>query len=191
MTLIELMVVIVVLGIVATMIVPTIGGSLGSMELKRATRDLGDLMDYCYHAAIDSGRVHALILDSEGRRFDIVAERLSEWAADGTFDEQDLIPAVGDPLEPAELEPIAIPGYIDRVLPVGIRVAGVWAYDEEISASDQGRVQLLFFPDATAEFAVITLVNEEGDQCKVSIDGLSGLIEVTDTIPAAAEGEAS
>ena len=173
MTLIELMVVIVVLGIVASLIIPQFGGSLASMQLRGSARGVGDLMDYCYHAAVSSGRVHALVFNADGHRFDILADRPREAAGSAGA-------------EAPGLEPISIPGYVERALPAGVRVGQVWTFDQELSATQDGDVQLLFFPDGTAEFAAITLANAEGDQCTVTLDGLSGMIEVGEVESAAA-----
>jgi type II secretion system protein H len=193
MTLIELMVVIVVLGIVASMVVPHMGGLLAAMELRRAGHDLGDLMDYCYRAAVTSGRVHALVLAGDGRRFDVVAEQRPAEQTPGA----PIAPGTSaaaeppiDPQAPPELTPISIPGYVERVLPAGVRLAEVWTFDNQLSQTGEGDRRLLFFPDGTAEFATVTLTNRQGDQCVVSLDGLSGMIEVGDVKPAGMEEDA-
>lgn len=73
-TIIEIMVVIVLIGIIAGMVLPQLGGSSDSVRLDAAAHRVGDMMDFCYHAAASSGKVHALLFDVPLRRMDVVCE---------------------------------------------------------------------------------------------------------------------
>jgi general secretion pathway protein G len=73
-TLIELMVVIVIIGVIAAIVVPQLSGSSDTVRLETAAQRIGDMMDFCYHAAASSGKVHALLLDPANRRMDVVCE---------------------------------------------------------------------------------------------------------------------
>jgi prepilin-type N-terminal cleavage/methylation domain-containing protein len=81
-TLIELMVVVILIGVIAAMVIPELGGSAETVRLDAATRRLSDMMDFCYHSAASSGRVHALLFDQTARCFDVVSEPAAPAAAD-------------------------------------------------------------------------------------------------------------
>jgi type II secretion system protein H len=194
MTLIELMVVIVILGIVSAMILPSFGGSMDSVRLTGAARDLASTMDFAYRSAIASGRVHALTIDADRKRFELLAERPPEPAAADAFGADaplDRAPELlADPLAEPELVPVPIPGYIPRELPEGIRVGMIAVVDRELSTTGDGNARLLFFPDGTAEYASLGLTNESGDQCVVTLDGLTGMIDVGQVEPQTAAQDA-
>lgn len=73
-TIIEIMVVLVLIGIIAGMVVPQLVGSSDTVRLDAAAHRVGDMMDFCYHAAASSGKVHALLFDTAQRRMDVVCE---------------------------------------------------------------------------------------------------------------------
>jgi hypothetical protein len=59
--------------------------------------------------------------------------------------------------------------------------------DETLSDAGGGDLRLLFFPDGTAEFARVTLLDDAGDQCVVALDGLTGTVTVGRVEPATDE----
>jgi hypothetical protein len=160
------------------------------MRLRTTAHNLADMMNFCYHSAVSTGRVHLLTFNADGRRFALLAEKPFEHESDGVFDENDFVPAMGDPTAPPELVAVRFPGQMATMLPEGIELAQVSAFDTEMTVSKTGDIRLFFFPDGTAEFAVLTLTSDDGDMCRVGVDGLSGQIEVGDVDPiAAAEDE--
>jgi prepilin-type N-terminal cleavage/methylation domain-containing protein len=212
MTLIELMVVIVVIGIVAMTLAPVLGGSASAMRLRAAGRNMGDLMDFCYRRAVATGRVHALVLSADGRRYEIVAEEppraddatplgdaTSATAAtrptspDAAAAEALALAAPApasaddDPTAPPTLVPVAFPGDAQKELPRGVRLGATTTQDATLSDAGGGDLRLLFFPDGTAEFASVTLLNDDGDQCVIKLDGLSGTVTVGRVEPATDE----
>ena len=166
-TLIELMVVIIVIGIVAGAIIPNMAGSIGTIRLDGAAGRVAALLDYCYNAANSSGRVHGLLFDAEGRRFQVVAEYVPDpayWT--GAYEEP-------------RLESIRLPGLLDSALPEGIVLSGVGAFEDDLIFTEDGGVRILFFPDGTTEFATLYLADTRGEERYVSINGVSGTVTIT------------
>ncbi len=180
-TLIEVLVVIVVLAIVAGVAIPDMGSAAATARLDAGARRVADLADWCYRSAIASGRVHALLIEDEGRSLQVVAESRPR-------------PTAGEPIVPVgsstpagtppELEPVSLPGMLGRSLPEGIRVSDASFYEEDLADQDPNRVRILFFPDGTTEFAGIELVGERGARRKVRINGLSGRINLEEVVDA-------
>jgi prepilin-type N-terminal cleavage/methylation domain-containing protein len=73
-TLIEIMVVVIILAILAGILTPNLQGALEGSRLETTAMRVSELMDFCYHSAIASGRVHGLIFNSDGVHFQVVAE---------------------------------------------------------------------------------------------------------------------
>ena len=164
-TLIEIMVVIVVIALVSALVIPNLGGSVGGLRIESAARQLAGLMDYCYQSATSTGRVHALLFNDEARAYVVLAEPKADPA---------LPEDVGEP----KLEPVALPGFVERELKVGIRLSSVRLFETDLAQDASGGIRLLFFPDGSAEFARLTLVDESENQRIIVLDGMTGAARV-------------
>lgn len=178
-TLIEIMVVVIVIAIVAGAIVPNLGGG-DSRRLAAAASGFADTLDYCYTAALSTGRVHGVMFRLGAREFEPVVEALppseeeqAEAAMTGAIAEESLD-------EGPAMEPVSIPGLVERALPEGIVFADFVAFDGSLAAAgeDADAVRLLFFPDGTTEFARIVIEDEKGERHSVRINGLTGAMSL-------------
>lgn len=163
-TLIEIMVVVIILGIIAGVMIPNLGGSIDSTRLETASGRIAELLDYCYNAAVATGRVHGVIFSPDGRQYKVVVET----PPDAENPESD---------QPT-LEPVKLPGMIESPLPDGIKLAEAAAFEEDLLTTEEGEVRVLFFPDGTTEFANLTLSDDKGAKRVVKLNGLSGTISV-------------
>lgn len=176
-TLIEVMVVIIIISIMAGAVIPNLGGSMGTVRLKAGAREIADLMDFCYQSAVASGRVHALVFEEDGRRYEVVAERPDET---GSF----------NPDAPPMLDPVSLPGNFDRTLPEEIAIHSMYVFETDLVRDEEGRLRVLFFPDGTTEFATLYLEDASGRRQSVEINGMSGEIRVGPAEPpGASEGD--
>jgi type II secretory pathway pseudopilin PulG len=169
------MVVIVLLSVLAGIAIPTMVNSISGVRLEAATRNVVSLMDYCYQSSLATGRVHTLTFSPDGRWFNILAEVPEDWMAEGDY----------DPFNPI-MEPIGLPGFYEQRLPEGVEIAEAELYESDLAFIETGELQILFFPDGTTEFLVLTLMNEDGDRRVIDMNGLTGSIAVID--PAAIPG---
>ena len=194
-SLLELMIVVVIIALLAAMVVPELGGSSETVQLDAAAGRVADMMDFCYHNAVATGKIHALVFDQTMRRFDVVSEgSLPEEMDESPPDSGD---APSGPLAasasaaagttaapppsdaPVALVPVPIPGFVDKTLPEGIAIAGVETYETDLSAGDQeGQYRILFFPDGTTEFAKVELAEPSGARRQVFLNGLDGDIQI-------------
>ena len=186
-TLLELMVVIIVIGIVTGVVVPSLQGSTGSVRLEAAARQLSDLMGYCYQSAVTTSRTHALLIDADGRHIRIAAEPGGPPPKEGEG-QQDK-----DSSSTEEWEPVELPSADASLLPEGVTVTDVSAAEDELLAEGEDGIRILFFPDGTTEFASVILNDEGGDQREIYLNGLSGATQIVQPSPeemeSAAEGQ--
>lgn len=175
-TLIEIMVVVIILAVLAGALIPNLAGSMGTARLDTAAHQVADLIDYGYHAASATGRVHALVFDSDRRGFQMVAEvepELDDWFS-----------AVGPP----RLEPVSVPGLTTRALPEGIRLDRIEVFEDELVEGEYDTIRVLFFPDGTTEFANLYLTDPSGEARLVELNGFSGAVTISRPDPET-EGE--
>ena len=181
-TLVEIMVVIVVLAIVAATVLPNLGGTAGTVRLTATTRHLAALMDYCYHAASATSRVHAIVISADGRQYRVVAEVEPEFVRRESGE--------GGELEADELlVPIRLPGRFSGTLPEGIAVGQVSMFETELSDAGEEQVRILFFPDGTTEFMSLVVTESGGAQRTIELNGLSGTVTISE--PEQTEAEES
>ena len=183
-TLVEIMVVIVVLAIVAATVLPNLGGTAGTVRLTATTRHLAALMDYCYHAASATNRVHAIVISADGRQYRVVAEVEPEFVRRESGEGGEL------GLEADELlVPIRLPGRFSGTLPEGIAVGEVSMFETELSDAGGEQVRILFFPDGTTEFMSLVVTESGGAQRTIHLNGLSGTVTISE--PEQTEAEES
>lgn len=174
-TLIEIMVVIVVIAIMVASIAPSMTGGIGNVRLDAAARQIAGLMDYCYNAAPVSGQVHALVFDPEGRRFEVLWEVPDEMLSGDELSDLNMYGAI--------LEPVNVPGIYARDMPEGIELFEANLFENLVATQEgeeESELRILFFPDGTTEFALLTLINEDGDMRTIDLNGLSGTIVIFD-----------
>jgi type II secretory pathway pseudopilin PulG len=159
------MVVIIVIGVVAGFAVPHAGRSLDNLRVDAAARRLADALEHAHHAAVATGRVHALAIDRDGREIALLAEPDAE---DG-----EARWLIG---EAPELEPVTLPADVKRRMPEGIELTSISVFEAELVQSDDDTIRILFFPDGTTEFANIELAAEDGLARRVRMNGLTGAI---------------
>lgn len=167
-TLVELMIVVILLGMIAAMVVPDLRGSAERSRMESGARRIADLCDLGYRSAVGTGRVHALVFERDGRKYALLAESAKQNANPGA---------------PSELEPVRLPGTIGSELPEGVKLTSAAFLDETLSRDEVDRVRILFFPDGTTEYVVLTLTGESGDRRKIMLNGLSGTVTVEEAGP--------
>lgn len=167
-TLLEIMVVVIILAVLSATIAPNLWSSIGTTRLQTGADQVASMMDYCYHAAAATGRVHGVVFDAEGKAYRVVAEAPPD-------------PDMDDPEEPPRLERVELPGLLGGPLPEGVRLSDASFFEEDLSKDEEDQTRILFFPDGTTEFAVLTLSDASGDARVITLNGISGAITVRRT----------
>jgi len=171
-TLLELMVVIILIGIVTGLVVPSLHGSTGTVRLEAAARQMSDLMDYCYQSAVTSGRTHVLLIDAGGRKLRIAAE------SDGGSIEGNEKPQAEEEHASGQWASVAFPFAEAGRLPEGVALTEISAAEEDLLAQGEEGIRILFFPEGTTEFATLVLSDAGGDRREVYLNGLSGATRI-------------
>ena len=167
-----------VLGVVAGMLVPNLTGTGGGVRLDAAARRSASVLDDCHQSALATGKVHGMVFDADGRRFQVVREDPGVDAGDLPTD------------APPTLTRVSLPGVLDPELPEGVKISSVSAFDSSLisggeaggDGSDGGSggdgIRILFFPDGTTEFATLQLTGPDGDGRRIELNGLSGDVSI-------------
>jgi len=179
-TLIEIMVVVIVMAIVAGALAPNLGGTLQGLRLNAAARRIAEVMDYCHHAAVASGRVHGLVFAQDGVHYQVVAEAdPKETAHGGAGTDAEVADEDGTS---ARLAPVRLPGPLENTLPQGIRLASLEADGGAGGAMGNTPgtkgTRILFFPDGASDFVTLGLETARGEGRSIRLNGLSGTVEI-------------
>ena len=157
-TLLEMMVVIAVIAILVGAIMPEFSGTFAGMQLSSATGRLGDMMAFCYSAAVARQTGYRLNLEAETGRVWVTREVVLET---GEHD----------------YEIIQTPGMQSYLLP-----ETVFFEPEEIeqylNVDDEGFYYIQFRRDGTADFCLVRLVSLRAGVMEINLNGLTGRVVI-------------
>lgn len=151
-TLIELIVVLIILGVVAIFAFPKLGGVFSGSYLRSSARRLAGMIRYTESQAAVSGKEHWLCYDLDKGEY-WVAEK-----GEGEF-----------------LESVDELGGRRALLP-GIKFQEVITQEE--GGVSQGIVSSRFSPQGLVEETTIHLINEKEEEISILIKGLAGKVEI-------------
>lgn len=180
-TLVELMMVVIVLSVVAALTIPDIKSAANRARLDSGARRISDLCDLGYRSAVATGRVHALIFESDRRYYMLFSEGRQQNPVLGGASSSDSSADPADPNGPPELTPVDTGGFGNE-MPDGVTIQSVKLANDVLS-HDEGRIRILFFPDGTTEFATIVLTDELGSKRLIKLNGISGVVSVDEPPP--------
>jgi prepilin-type N-terminal cleavage/methylation domain-containing protein len=145
-TLIELMVVIVILGVIATVIAPNIDRISPKYSVRAGAREIASTIEHCRSQSALTGETYSIVYDLDRMQYWVLLPvKLDEY---------------GQPSE-EDREPIRPP----RVLPSGVRIVDVITSDNE-NHSD-GEVQIDFSPFGNTGSHIVLLQYEEKEELNI------------------------
>ena len=171
-TLIELMVVLLVVGILTAVIVPSMRGTLEAELLHAQTRKLVGAMEFAYSRAVTRAQPHRLRLDIPNQRFFVEGrtpspEGFSEFTpvpaspgAEGKLDARISVRTLSQ-LEFETLDSVVDPG--------------AW---EEGPVSGSVVTPLTFYPDGTADPVLIILEDRQGARQALRVNPITARVQV-------------
>jgi len=145
-TLIELMVVILILGVIATVIAPNIDRISPKYSVRAGAREIASTIERCRSQSALTGETYSIVYDLDRMQYWVLLPvKLDEY---------------GQPSE-EEREPIRPP----RVLPNGVRIVNVITSDNE--SHDDGEVQIDFSPFGNTGSHIVLLQYEENEKLNI------------------------
>lgn len=158
-TLIELSLVLLILGILLSFVAPRLL-DLGEARLDASARRLGATITYLHDEASLRGTTYRLRMDLDRATYAVEAQMPA-----GLTDTKESFQDVWDPL----VEPTTLPDevFFDRVeLPTGTHGSGT--------------VHVSFVPEGELGDFTVRLVNDDGRELDLTVDGLTGRVEIRD-----------
>jgi general secretion pathway protein H len=159
-TLLELLVVMAIVGVMAALVTPSIGHSLGNLQLRTVTREVSASLRYARSLAV-SEKQRVVVFFDEDRRKMVLAR------------ENELLTEEGTPTEtqgPGRRKIYQLPGEI--------RLEEVVVGGEE---RNSGPFHFLFFANGSSTGGEFVLTNGKGRH-RVSIDFITGIVRVGDPV---------
>jgi prepilin-type N-terminal cleavage/methylation domain-containing protein len=179
-TLLELMVVVAMIAIVATIAFPRLDPFLPKRRLKSAARLLSGTITMAYGESIAENKIYRLYMDPSTDMYWITeVTRLAEEEESsgvvgltiGTSFE--LLGRIDDSENIEETAP-SEPMFAPKELPQGIHFSSVEVRTNRTSFSEDAKY-IEFTPLGTASPAVINLINDEDEMFSVVYDGVTGM----------------
>lgn len=143
-TLIEIMVVVAIIAVLSAMAAPSLMDSYGNATLRSETQRLFDTTRYAQRMAVIKQRTLRLVLIPEDPEHDGRSSYHLELATTDLDEPETYTKATGGAVKPA-------------VLPEGVRVVDVIRDPEAMELAGDEQIALRFFPDGSADGAVIQL----------------------------------
>ncbi len=168
MTMIEIMIVVVILGVMAMVAVPQMSGMNRKNKLRAAARQIVALTKAARAEAVFGERTTELVLDVKKQRYWLDLRKPKEEKKTGT--RTSAKKGTRDKNAKSMLEEV-------HELKDGITIKEVNAYDENILKDSLIAVD--FHPDGTASPTMLSLHNEQGQAITIQILRASGTAEVT------------
>ena len=145
-TLIELMVVIVILGIIATVIAPNIDRISPKYSLRAGAREIASTIEHCRSQSALTGETYSIVYDLDQMRYWILLPvKMDEY---------------GQPSE-EDREPVRPP----RLLPTGVKIVDVTTLDNENHTD--GEVQIDFSPFGNTGSHIVLIQYEDNEELKI------------------------
>jgi prepilin-type N-terminal cleavage/methylation domain-containing protein len=164
-TLVELVAVVVIVGLIATVTVTRLDFLVPKYRLRGAARDVGSVLGLGKaHAAANGKDVYFEIDLSQGRFWLLAPFPKLEATDAGRL----VVEA-----RPLEYQPI-----VDRTLPDGTQITDVILGDRDKTNSGLARVRLSAF--GASSHVIVNLRNEEGKEISVKLNGFTGMISYAD-----------
>lgn len=176
-SLLEVIVVVIVIGVVAGVVVPNLGGSLETVRLNAAARRLSEALDYAHQRAVTTGRVHCLTIAGEGRELRLLADPAPD-TEDAVDAWERLAPDPRELESEPELEDVRDAARLLGEWPEGVAVVEVSTFEEGLVEGEEDEARIFFFPDGTCEFARLRLESANGGLRDVALNGLNGGVTV-------------
>lgn len=156
-TLLELIVVIIIIGFMSAMIIPTIGGSINNLKLKTASKRVSAALRYARNQAVSQKKTYLATFDFEKNSLSLKKK-------------------VKESQEPEE-EITKKPEIKTYYLPEGVKIEKVVANEEEV---DSGLFHLIFFPYGGSSGGTITLTGNRDKTYNIEVDFITGLVKLID-----------
>jgi type II secretion system protein H len=161
-SLIELIVVLVVIGLSAALVVPSLSNFSKSVELKGAARKISAILRYCRSEAVNKGKTYQIIFDSDLREVRVQKTESSEEKVDTIR------------LREEDVKREASVRQMYR-LPKGINVKEVNIASPEYS-SDFPTIE--FYPNGGSNGGSFLLSSEERGGYRIKVHFLTGMVAI-------------
>jgi general secretion pathway protein H len=154
--------VLVIIGIASAVVVPRLGGSMGNISLKTASKKIAASLRYARSQATSGGISYVAIFDLDKGKISIAP---LPPKPEGTGEKDD----GGD----GEDSPKTV-GYD---LPDGVRLQKAISADGEVVS---GLFEILFSPAGSSSGGDVILINDRGRRLRIGVDFITGSVKLGD-----------
>jgi general secretion pathway protein H len=173
-TLLELLVVLMIIGLMSTLVAPKLAKPLGDLNLKTASQKISAALRYARSQAAAEKVTYVALFDFDKNRLVIIAPPAPEKRDNAVGERRTGDKTLEEPPEKENGRPGGVKAYD---LPDGIKLAGGVSREQGV---DSGLFRVLFFPSGGSSGGEITVANERGRQYRISIDFITGTVQLAE-----------
>ncbi len=174
-TLLEIVVVALLLGLLASLVLPSVDIG-GGLRLRNAARELAGDLAYASQRAVTTGREHAWVLDLDAQVFRIEQLVLEEQEAFELPTHVGLL-SLSPPESGLDYEPVGNRTGQCRELSEAIAIAELCVAGE---CHEHGERWIVFSPDGAASPADVYVADSDGYEMQVRVIGFTGEVRIED-----------
>jgi general secretion pathway protein H len=172
-TLLELIVVLVIISLMSALVVPRLVVPMSNLDLKTASKKISASLRYARSQAASEKATCLALFDFDNNRLVIINPTPAN--GDLSINNQEAIEKM---LEEQQDHQKDRPGSLKTYkLPNGVKLAKVFSKEGEVNS---GIFPVFFFPSGGSSGGEITVANEHGRQYKVTVDFITGTVQLSE-----------
>ncbi len=172
-TLLELIVVLVIISLMSALVVPRLVGPMSNLDLKTASQKISASLRYARSQAASEKTTYAALFDFDNNRLVIINPAPAK--GEGSMNNQEAIEKM---LEEQQDQEKNRPGGLKTYkLPDGVKLAKGVSKEGDVNS---GIFPVFFFPGGGSSGGEITLANEQGRLYKVTVDFITGTVQLSE-----------
>lgn len=174
-TLLELVVVLVIVSLLSALIAPRLTGPMGKLDLKTAARKISASLQYARSQAAAEKTIYVAMFDLDGNSMIIIHSPLNmnDFI---TSNRETIAGALTEAVEKKEARSGGLKMYRPPegvALTRGVSKAGDY---------NEGLFPVFFFPGGGSSGGRITLVNQQGRQYTITVDFITGAVQLSEVV---------
>lgn len=169
-TLIELIVVLIIIGMITAMVVPRLIGSITRLDLTTSAKNISSALRYARSQAVSEQITYYAVFDFEKNGCFINAEKPGDDKEVYPTNESMTGETADAPISGASLEK-------SYFLPESVKIEKAVRSDK---ATDSGLFSIEFYPAGNSSGGSVIFTNEKERRFKLNVDSITGVVDIED-----------
>lgn len=169
-TLIELIVVLIIIGMITAMVVPRLIGSITRLDLTKTAKNISSALRHARSQAVSEQITYYAVFDFEKNKCFINAEKPG--------DDERVYPSNESATGGTQDAPVSETSMVKfYALPESVKIEKAVRSDKE---TDSGLFSIEFYPAGNSSGGSVIFINEKERRFKLNVDPITGVVDIED-----------